>query len=647
MNKFLSAIALLLIISLPVKTQIPTTGLVSHWPFSGNANDAGPGTNHGTVNGATLTADRHGRTGSAYYFDGNDNITVPHHSSLDVDGAMTISFWVKPDELQTSGNRMILGKSNYTTKTNYLVRVRPNGYFQWEYNGYTENNTSAVTAAEWHHVTVTAAGPGTGKKIYINGVKVAEDESSSGPYGQVTNPLTFGYAGYGAEYFKGSIDDIRIYSRELSQAEIIALYAEGGCSTYNGIYGVNENDLTLLIDDDFEDGVVGQLPAGWVIKHDGTGTANQKVTDQVARNGSKSFETQGASGWAATITKTPSTMPSQVVFESWVRPEQVLGAYTGRMILGDMDAGTWGTLSATVDFRNGRIEASCSGGEIYDIMQFNAGEWYNIKIFADNGSKLFQVHINGIPVSGTSSSTTTTRFPMHATVSPAQAIISAGNGGTVKMWFDDVRLYGIPARLICQNELPFIFGTQSIMEEGVYSERFISAKGCDSTLTVNLKVLPVPDVSVIDNNPVFTAAVADATFQWINCSTGLALPGETGRSFTATSNGSYAVIVTRGGCADTSACYTVTTLDVINSGTAEGIRVYPNPTTGLVTISGADYGTDGAVIDVFNASGVHVLSRTVVAGQLTIDISGQPQGVYFLRVTQGAMVRRIRVVMIR
>lgn len=644
MNRFLSAIVLSLIITLPAITQIPTAGLVSHWPFTGNANDAGPGTNHGTVTGATLTTDRFGNSDRAYYFNGSAYITVPHDNSLNMSEGMTISVWVRPDEIHTSGNRMILGKSNYMSSTNYLIRVKPSGYIQWEYGNYTDSKTSPLTEAAWHHVVVTASGPSANKKIYINGLPADVDNAADGPYGLVTSALTFGYAGYGAEYFKGAIDDTRIYSRELSSSEVTALYQEGNCTPYNGIYGMKGSDITFLIDDSFEDGVVGQLPAGWVIRHDGTGTTHQKVTDQVARNGSKSFETSGQSGWAATITKTPPSMPQQVVFESWVRPEYVLAAYSGRIFLGDMDAGTWGTLSATVDFRNGRIEASSSGGAIYDIMPFDAGVWYHVKIIADNEAKVFQVHINGLPASGTFSSTTTTRFPMHATVSPAQAIISAGNGGTVKMWFDDLRLYGIPARLVCQNELPFLFGTQSIAQGGVYSELFSSARGCDSTLTVYLKVSPLPDITVTDNNPEFMANATDATYQWINCATGMALAGETGRSFTATSNGSYAVVVTRGGCADTSACYNVTTLGMREADGSVVMKVYPNPTKGNITITDINSGMGDAVIDVYSASGRHIMTRTVAAGHVTIDITGQPAGIYYVKVTQNGVIRRFRIV---
>jgi len=54
-----------------------TTGLVAYYPFTGNANDASGNNNNGTVNGATLTADRNGNANSAYSFNGSDdNITA-------------------------------------------------------------------------------------------------------------------------------------------------------------------------------------------------------------------------------------------------------------------------------------------------------------------------------------------------------------------------------------------------------------------------------------------------------------------------------------------------------------------------------------------------------------------------------------------
>ena len=55
---------------------LPTNGLVGWWPFNGNANDESGNGNHGTVNGATLTAGRNGNANSAYDFDGNEKTSL-------------------------------------------------------------------------------------------------------------------------------------------------------------------------------------------------------------------------------------------------------------------------------------------------------------------------------------------------------------------------------------------------------------------------------------------------------------------------------------------------------------------------------------------------------------------------------------------
>jgi hypothetical protein len=217
---------LIFFVTFSLYAQVPSSGLTGYWPFTGNADDKSLNSNNGSVTGATLVEDRFGNANSAYLFDGNDYITVPHHSSLDMYGPVSFSLWVKTSEIQTSGNRMILGKSNYTTETNYLIRQKPNGYIQWEYKGYTENTVSPMIADRWHHIVVTAAGPTLEKKIYLDKQLVATQIESGGSFGQVSNPLTFGYAGYNSEYYKGVIDDIRMYNKVLTVSEVEALFNE-------------------------------------------------------------------------------------------------------------------------------------------------------------------------------------------------------------------------------------------------------------------------------------------------------------------------------------------------------------------------------------------------------------------------------------
>uniref|UniRef100_UPI00356A0B6A LamG-like jellyroll fold domain-containing protein n=1 Tax=Lutibacter sp. TaxID=1925666 RepID=UPI00356A0B6A len=167
----------------------------------------------------TLTTDRNGNLERAYSFDGvNDIITVNHSTNLNMEGELSISVWVKPTTLS---NAMILGKSNYTSNTNYLLRTKTTGFLQFEYKKYANSTNNPLIAGQWNHIAVISEADNT-KKIYVNNVLSTHTESTS-PYGVVTDILTIG-ARSGAEFFQGAIDDLRIYNKALSEAEILNLY---------------------------------------------------------------------------------------------------------------------------------------------------------------------------------------------------------------------------------------------------------------------------------------------------------------------------------------------------------------------------------------------------------------------------------------
>ena len=96
MKKKILSIACVLV-SIMTFAQIPTDGLIAHYPFNGNANDESTNSNHGTVNGATLSTDRFGNVNSAYDFDGtNDYISIPGKAEWDFGlNSFSISVWFK------------------------------------------------------------------------------------------------------------------------------------------------------------------------------------------------------------------------------------------------------------------------------------------------------------------------------------------------------------------------------------------------------------------------------------------------------------------------------------------------------------------------------------------------------------------------
>jgi len=79
----------------PVAWADLNDGLIAHYPFNGNANDASGNGNHGTVNGATLTEDRFGNADSAYKFDGQDDYIDLGQVKTNISSKFSISAEIK------------------------------------------------------------------------------------------------------------------------------------------------------------------------------------------------------------------------------------------------------------------------------------------------------------------------------------------------------------------------------------------------------------------------------------------------------------------------------------------------------------------------------------------------------------------------
>lgn len=195
-----------------------TSSLVAYYPFNGNSNDESGNGNHGAVNGATLTTDRYGGDENAYSFDGNDGIDITSNDLLNFENELSLSIWIKLPSLPAS-DVIIIGKSNYYTATNYLLRLRGDGRLQFEYKINSFTSTIPIILNQWNHILVMSNGMGD-VTFFINGVESVTSAPNSSPYGLVTNPLTIGYSSRGAEYFNGSIDDIKIYRKTLTLEEI-------------------------------------------------------------------------------------------------------------------------------------------------------------------------------------------------------------------------------------------------------------------------------------------------------------------------------------------------------------------------------------------------------------------------------------------
>lgn len=194
---------------------------------------------------------------------------------------------------------------------------------------------------------------------------------------------------------------------------------------------------------------------------------------------------------------------------------------------------------------------------------------------------------------------------------------------------------------ICAGEL-FLFGGFELTQSGTYTDSLQNQYGCDSLVILNLRVVDL-EASIIEfEGNLITPLIAGASYQWIDCSTLQPIPGANLLSFTPTSTGSYAVIVSLNGCSVTSDCKSVVV--VSNSEIQQNeftVAVFPNPASDYINIV---FNTDlpsTTDIVVLNLLGRPVLRQRVGSGQRStiIDASSLPAGQYILHISNSITTR--------
>ncbi len=221
-------------------------GLVGYWSFDGSAMGSTSATdlsnNNNTgwlINGAKKVI---GKIGQALYFDGaDDHVRARTSDSLKPTTQLSISAWMKLDnDISATGRYPIVVKDRY--------EVADSGYalFAYEYDGANAafeinewggdgqklSATIKPSPGVWYHVvgTYNAAGQ---MRIYFNGALDNSAESTEATILYTWDyDFIIGSATPGREsYFKGIIDEVRVYNRELSAEEVSQLYQQSAIKT--------------------------------------------------------------------------------------------------------------------------------------------------------------------------------------------------------------------------------------------------------------------------------------------------------------------------------------------------------------------------------------------------------------------------------
>jgi hypothetical protein len=192
------------------------------------AYDASPARNTGTITGAVRVAGRDG-AGSALAFDGlKDAVSIAGSPSLDLRETATVEAWVRANALTgTAANRWraVLTKQgdtglSYALYGNEAQASRPAAFVDIAGVHRSAAAGPALPALTWTHLALTFDNGAL--RLYVNGV----ERSSAAFTGVIAQspgaPLRIGGNSVLGEWFAGQIDDVRVYKRALTAAEIAA-----------------------------------------------------------------------------------------------------------------------------------------------------------------------------------------------------------------------------------------------------------------------------------------------------------------------------------------------------------------------------------------------------------------------------------------
>lgn len=208
---------------------------------------------------------------SALNFDGvDDKVVIPNSPSLNPTGSFTIETWVYPtNSLPTVQN--VLSKSNRLDNTGYIFPRTDDGWHSFSFWLDVSGQWKVLSATfpginQWVHVA--ASYDGFNMKIYVNG-NLAGTLAVTGTPVYNNNALIIGQQDGAPEYYSGSVDETRIWSRALTQCEIQnnmncqldgnpnsnnynGLSSQNGLAAYyrfnQGLVNVNNSAYTVLVD---------------------------------------------------------------------------------------------------------------------------------------------------------------------------------------------------------------------------------------------------------------------------------------------------------------------------------------------------------------------------------------------------------------
>lgn len=532
------------------QVPVPTTGLVSEYTFTGNADD-GVGTVDGAVTGASLIADRFGNANSAYNMaisqfiglgDNFDNITTGSNATF------SFSFWVKFGNVN-SAYHSIISKASFETLCTTAGRqftVRLNDANKLELTSYgsiaagnyiSYQSTSTLSAGQWYHIvigvdvaTLSGGNIAGGLKVYLNNTLQTMSQATvvGGGLGSGmgNGPAHIGIGAFlgttgaicsATQFLEGAFDDFRIYSRVLTAQDVNDLYYEnipqGGLVSR---YSFDAGDATD--DEGSNDGTV----VGATLTDDRFGNPNQAYSF----DGSDYINCGNNATWNLLLSP-------GVTMSAWVKTNATFGASLAGVLTrwrGVSNGDEYAFFLANTTGRPTMAINTPSVNAVSATTNINDNAWHQVVYTFDKATGVHRMYIDGAQVYSN-----TIAGGIATIGTPQNVLIGAqwSNGTPSRFFNGSIDDIGVYAEALSAQDVTVLY----------YQEAY----GCTpAVITDNLSNVSYicPEVGSIELG--VTATGDNLTYQWqssANGSTWTDISGAESATYIATAVNYYQVVV--------------------------------------------------------------------------------------------------------
>lgn len=381
-------------------------------PLTGHLDNQGLSDITVTNNGATV--DNSGKLGQCYIFTGSEYLRIDK-KVIDTE-QYSISMWF--NTTTTSGHQCLFNTRKLSSRE-VAIYILSGGTLRIDTSSTW--STIPITTNTWYHIVFVQNA--TTQYLYVNGVQ-SNTRNATSVIDNISNICTIGCehlngASLGT-YFRGKINDVRIYDHALSPKEV-KLLSKGLVAHYQLNDNITENDFNIVYDSS------GYNYHGKPI------TTTLSCSDDTARN-TLSTQFNGTDD-GVLIENLPlsNIINSAVTYSFWIKPNGENGARS--VYFGSYSGVSWSVEKTTGNilrlYWNGSPDETCSGATISD------GVWQHICI-TKYGTSDVKVYINGVQKWTSTANHANLTFP---TTYRIGRDVRSGDGTPYKGLMSDFRIY--------------------------------------------------------------------------------------------------------------------------------------------------------------------------------------------------------------